>query len=145
MSLDSFNRYYMANYYVAHRKPVENEFFIFIFLWLHLQDMKFPGPGIEFQLGLQPTPDPLIHCARGPSCYSHVLNPLHHSDNSKNAFLVFNLLLFRAAPMAYGNSQARGLNRSYSRWPMPQPEQCRILATSVTYTTAPSNSGSLAH
>ena len=51
--------------------------------------------------------------------------------------------LFRAEPMAYGGSQARGSNQSCSCWPMPQ--QHRIQAESVTYTTAHSTAGSLTH
>ena len=50
-------------------------------------------------------------------------------------FLFFHL--FRAPFLAYGDSQARGSNRSYSCWPTPQ--QLRIQAMSVTYTTAHSN------
>ena len=53
--------------------------------------------------------------------------------------------LFSAAPMAHESSQARGSNRSYSCWPTPQPQQCRIRAESVTYTTAHGNAGSLTH
>ena len=36
-----------------------------------------------------------------------------------------NFFLFRAAPVAYGSSPARG--RSYSCQPTPQPQQRRIL------------------
>ena len=39
----------------------------------------------------------------------------------------------------------RGVNRSCSCWPMPQPHQCQILATSVTYTASHTNAGSLTH
>ena len=46
--------------------------------------------------------------------------------------------LFRAVPEAHGSSQTRG-QISYSCQPTPQPQQCRIWATSVTYTTAHSN------
>ena len=53
--------------------------------------------------------------------------------------------LFRAAPAAYGGSRARGSNQSYSCWLTPQPHQCGIRATSVTYTTGHSNTGSLTH
>ena len=49
--------------------------------------------------------------------------------------------LFRATPVAYGGSQARGSNWSYSCWPTPQPQQRHIWATSVTYTIAHSNAG----
>ena len=52
---------------------------------------------------------------------------------------------FRAALMAYGGSQARGSNRSYSRRPTPEPQQHHIRAESATYTTAHGNTGSLTH
>ena len=46
-------------------------------------------------------------------------------------------LLLRAAPMASGGSQARGLsNWSYSCRPTPQPQQHGIRATSAIYTAA---------
>ena len=47
---------------------------------------------------------------------------------------------FRAILVAYGGSQARGLVRA-----IPEPQQCRIWATSATYTTAHGNAGSLTH
>ena len=53
--------------------------------------------------------------------------------------------LFRAAPTAYGGSQARGSNKSYSCQPTPQPQQCEIQAETATYTTAHSNARSLTH
>ena len=52
---------------------------------------------------------------------------------------------FRATPVAYGGYQARGLIRAtaaglhYSSW------QCQMQATSVIYTTAHGNAGSLTH
>ena len=61
----------------------------------------------------------------------------------KRAFFFF---LFRAALAEYGSSQARGWSgakRSYGCWPIPQPQQCRIWATSVIYTTAQGNTRSL--
>ena len=39
----------------------------------------------------------------------------------------------------------QGLNQSCSCWPTPQPQQCQIRASVVTYTTAHSNAGSLTH
>ena len=50
--------------------------------------------------------------------------------------------LFRAASMAYGGSQARGLIRATTAG---LPQQCQIQAASVTYTTAHSSTGSLTH
>ena len=51
------------------------------------------------------------------------------------------VLLYRAALVAYRSSQARGQIGAVSCWPKPQPHQ--IQATSVIYTTAHSNAGSL--
>ena len=54
-----------------------------------------------------------------------------------------------ATSTAYGGSQARGRIRAVASslchclWPMPQPQQHQIWATSMTYTTAHSNAGSL--
>ena len=48
-------------------------------------------------------------------------------------------------PQHNGGSQARGLNRSCSCWPIPQPKQRQIQAASATYTTAHGNAGSLTH
>jgi len=58
-------------------------------------------------------------------------------------FFVFS----RAAPAAYGGSQARGLIGAVacSCHPTPEPQQCQIRATSVTYITAHGNYGSLTH
>ena len=39
----------------------------------------------------------------------------------------------------------QGSNWSYSCWPTPQPQQCRIQATSATYTTAHGNARCLTH
>ena len=65
------------------------------------------------------------------------------------SIIIFFLLcfcLFRAVPPTYGSSQARqGSNWSYSCRPTPQPQQRGIQATSVTYNTAHSNTGSLTH
>ena len=58
-------------------------------------------------------------------------------------FFFFFFCFFKAAPAAYGGSQARGSNQSFSCWPTPQPQQCRIQAVSVTDTTALGNSRSL--
>ena len=60
------------------------------------------------------------------------------------SFLFFFPVFSRAAPTAYGGFQARGSNRSCSRWHMPETQQCGIQATSAKYTTA-HNAGSLTH
>ena len=66
-----------------------------------------------------------------------------------NVPFVFDLFFFfvKAKPVAYGSSQAIGRIRAIAAGlcPEPQPQQPRIRATSVTYTTAHSNAGSLTH
>ena len=59
-------------------------------------------------------------------------------------FFFFVFCLFRAAPMAYWGSQARGLISCSCR-PKPEPQQHGIWATSAIYTTAHGNAGSPAH
>ena len=59
--------------------------------------------------------------------------------------ILFIFFLFRAAPVAYGRSQVRGSNQSYSCQPTPQPQQQRIWATSATYITVHGNARSLIH
>ena len=49
--------------------------------------------------------------------------------------LFFSPHLFRAAPMAYGSSQARGRIRAVSCWPISQPQQHQIWVASVTCNT----------
>ena len=53
--------------------------------------------------------------------------------------------IFLRLHSAYGSSQTRGQNRSYSGQPTPQPQQCKIQAESATYTTGHGNAGSLTH
>ena len=61
-------------------------------------------------------------------------------------FFFISFLLFRAAPIAYGGSQARGLIRAVAAGlHHSQPLQRQIQATSATYTTAHINAGSLTH
>ena len=59
-----------------------------------------------------------------------------HLIGAASPYFFFFFCLFGAAPGASGGSQARGSNPSYSCQPIPQPQQCRIPASSVTYTTA---------
>ena len=54
-------------------------------------------------------------------------------------------MLFRVTPIAYGSSQARGQNWSYSCQPTSQPQQYRIQVTSATYITSHNNARSLIH
>ena len=52
---------------------------------------------------------------------------------------------FRATCAAYGSSQARGSNWSYSCRPTQQPQQRRIPASSATYTIGHGTTGFLTH
>ena len=55
-------------------------------------------------------------------------------------FYLFCLFAFsRAAPAAYGGSQARGLIGAVAAKPMPEPQQRGVPAASATYTTAQGN------
>ena len=59
---------------------------------------------------------------------------------------IFCLFAFsRASSVAYGGSQARGLIGVVATGLCHSPQQYRIRATSTTYTTAHSNTGSLNH
>ena len=59
--------------------------------------------------------------------------------------IIFYFLLFMAAPVAYGSSQARGQTAAPAAGPTPQPQQHGIQAVSATYTTAHDNIRSLTH
>ena len=59
--------------------------------------------------------------------------------------LVFFFCLFRAAPEAYGDSQARGSHWSYSCQPTPRPQPLGIRVTSAIYTTVHGNARSSTH
>ena len=64
-------------------------------------------------------------------------------DLGRHKILFFFFCLFRGTLMAYRGSQ--GSNQSYSCRPTPQPQQCQIPATSVTYSTAQGNARSVTH
>ena len=69
-------------------------------------------------------------------------SPVLKTQKKKFAFFFW---LFRATPVAYGGSQARGWMWSCSCRPTPEPQQSGIQAESVTYTTAHGNDGSPTH
>ena len=60
-------------------------------------------------------------------------------------FLCVCVCVFRAAPAAYGGSQARGPIRIYSRRLVPEAQQHWIQAASATYTTVHGNTRSLTY
>ena len=55
------------------------------------------------------------------------------------------IFLFCSFYHTHGIWKYPGSNRNYSCWPTPQPQQCQIGATSATWATACSNTGSLTH
>ena len=60
-------------------------------------------------------------------------------------FIYCHFAFSRAAPEAYGGSQARDGIGAAAAKPTPQLQQCGIPAMSVTHTTAHGNTGSLTH
>ena len=60
-------------------------------------------------------------------------------------FFFFFFAFSRAAHVAYGDSQARGLIGAVAARPTPEPQQLGIRAVSATYTTAHGNARSLTH
>ena len=70
----------------------------------------------------------------------------HFSVNSwmsETTSYYYHYLLFRAAPKAYGSSQARGRIGATAAGLHHQPQQRGIWAKSAIYTTAQGNAGSL--
>ena len=62
---------------------------------------------------------------------------------SINDFFFF--VFFRVTPMAYGDSQARGIIRAVAGQPTPELQQRGIRAATLTFTTAHGNARSLTH
>ena len=60
-------------------------------------------------------------------------------------YLFIYLFIFRASPVAYGGSQARGLIGAVAASLCQEPQQLGIRAESTIYTTAHGNAGSLTH
>ena len=81
----------------------------------------------------------LCHDACASPCSSFLQRP------EQDFFFFLSFCLFRAIPTAYGGSQARGLIGVVATGLCHSPQQYRIRATSTTYTTAHSNTGSLNH
>ena len=111
-----------------------------VFFFFHCAHVKFPGQGSDTQHSGQSrcsdNDESLICCAKKEllKCVLFLFMYL---------FLSFYLcILFLSIFTAYGGFQA---NQSYSCWPTPQSQQCRIWAASLTYTTAYGSTGSLTH
>lgn len=88
----------------------------------------------------------ITHCAKSvikpASLWTlcHVINPLSHTENS----LYFCFIFFKAAPMAYWGSQARGQFRAVATGLHHSHSNTRS-KLHMTYTTAHVNTGSLTH
>ena len=95
---------------------------------------EVPRPGIK------PVTAATQATITGSNC--QILNPLHHKGTSFLALFFF-FLLFRATPVAYGSSWARGQIGATAAGLHHSHSQRRIQATSVTYTTTHGNTGSL--
>ena len=100
--------------------------------------MEFPG-GLVIEES-----DIVVAVAQVPSLTWELLYARDAAKMIQNFAFFFSFFL-KTAPVAYGSSQARGSNRSYSCRPTPQPQQHWIQAESKTYTTAYGNAGSLTH
>ena len=117
---------------------------------------KFPGWGMNQSCSCQPTPQlqqrwilnslsKVRDQIRFLTNTSWALNPLSHNKNTLSQ-IFFSFCLFRAEPLAYGSSQARGAgNQTCSCQPITQPQRHQIWATSATYITAYGNARSLSH
>ena len=148
--------------------------YLFVFLGAYPWHMEVPGLGVKWELytlayaTATAMPDLSRTCdLHQSSLQCQILNPLSKAmDQTESPWRLVRFvstepqqellsiylfiylliyLLFRATGVTYGSSQARGSNRSYRCQPAPQPQQHRIWVTSVTYTTAQSNAGSLTH
>ena len=80
-------------------------------------------------------------------CHSHLSLPIYfwHSLVFCLFFLGGGNWLFRAAPLVYESSWARGQTGATAHWPIPQPQQRQIQVVSMTYTIAHGNTRSLTH
>ena len=81
-----------------------------------------------------------------------VASPLNsntaHNRALRNSFKIHSFLFlfcFLGPHLQHMEAPRQGSNQSCSRRPMPQPQQHRIQASSVTYTTAQGNAKSLTH
>ena len=104
-----------------------SEAYLFIYLAHGMQ--TFPGQGWNWHHSSDNTRS-LTHCAMG-----ELPEPLFFF------FFFFSLGLYPYLWKFLGG----GLNRGCGCPPTPQPEQCQIRASSVTYTTAHGNARSLTH
>ena len=79
----------MTSLYSRHKNPKSQSGHLFIYLlWLHLQHVEVPGPGIKSKPQLQPVP--LLQ-------QRWIFTPLDHSRNSEAIYLLQALPLSSAS------------------------------------------------
>ena len=99
--------------------------------------------GAPFMLGGENVMVQNIHDTR-----AHFKAPTSFTLVVLGGFLVCLLcfvLFFKGRTCSIQSFPGQGLNQSCSHWPVPQPQQHQIRATSSTYTTTHGNAGSLTH
>ena len=137
-------------------------FFLFSFFLATLWPTEFPGQGSDLSCNCDlgrscGNTRPLTHCT-GPGikpvsqCCRDTADPLV-PQWELHAFLIFIFIYlyiylftcFLGLHLWHMEVPRLGVNWSYSCQPTPQPQQRRIRAASVTYTTAQGNTRSLTH
>ena len=124
-------------------KCLKKEFCLFVF-WLPWVAHGVPESGIISELQLWPMLHLWQHQILNSFCWAAdqtcilVLQRYHHSVVPQQKFLGLTFFCFFDS-LALQPWHMEGSNGSCSRWPTPQPQQCQIQATSVTYTTAHGN------
>ena len=83
--------------------------------------------------------------AQSISLWCVLMSPFSPFSSSSFFFFFFFFYLFQDCTCGIQRFPGQGSNRGYSCWPTPDPQQHRIWATSLTYTIAHGNAGSLAH
>ena len=76
---------------------------------------------------------------------SYLIKAMPRNCLSLFYLFILSFLSFEGRTNSIWRFPGYGSNQSYSRQPTPQPQQCQIRATSVTYTTAHCNARSLTH
>ena len=110
----------------------------FFFFWSYFQGrtcgiQKYQGQGVNQSYSHQPTPQPQQLRIRVTSV---TYTTVHGKSGFPNP-------LSEARFDPPDSDLDQGSNQSYSCWPTPQPQHCRIQAVSSSYTTAHGNTRSL--
>ena len=118
------------------------------------------APGTEYELDLTSATSPFQFVRKTKSTSFNLAGPTYTFTFCLGAISVILLsatmrsektLIFFFCCCSLGHTHSickfagYGSNWSYSCWPTPQPQPCRIRAVSAAYTTAHSNAGSLTY